>query len=141
MDIYQPYGHAPELLFDGDWDNLTPWMKHEVRIKSLPKYIDPVRTGLTMVPETDPAEFTAQYDDADSCANTGSLFAWVGTTKADKYGNGSMRSFSEDLCLDDFIGNSIEIRGVYSAWESMYDVIACGNVVEVPCPERPRQFW
>ena len=138
MDIYQPYGHAPELLFDGDWDNLTPWMKHEVRIKSLPKYIDPVRVGIV---DGANAATTTQYDDADSCANTGSLFAWVGTTKADKKGNGSMRSFSEDLCLDDFIGNSIEIRNVYSAWESDYAVLACGNVVEVPCPQRPRQFW
>ena len=45
MDIYQPYGSEPELLFDGDWDGLTPWSKAEVRIKSLPKYIDPERYG------------------------------------------------------------------------------------------------
>ena len=141
MDIYQPYGSNPEILFDGDWDNLTPWSKAEVRIKSLPKYIDPVRTGLTAVPDSDPAAFTAQYDDADSCANTGSLFAWIGTAKANSRGDGSLRAFSDDFCLEDFIGNAIEVRGAYSAWESDYAVLACGNVVEVPCPQRPRTYW
>ena len=77
-----------------------------------------------------------QYDDLDSCDNTGSLFAWIGTSKADKYGNGSIRSFSEDLCLEDFIGNAIEVRGPYSAYDSDYAVLACGNVVEVACPPR-----
>ena len=134
MDIYQPYGSHTELLFDGDWDGLTPWNNHEVRIKSLPKYIDQVRTGLSGMPPT------IQFDDLDSCHNTGSLFAWVGTTRADKYGNGSLRSFSDDLCLEDFIGNAVEIRGPYSAYESDYAVIGCGNVVEVPCPQRPR-LW
>ena len=136
MDIYQPYGEAPELLFDGDWDGLTPWKKHEVRIKSLPKYIDPVRTGLTGMPET------AQFDDLDSCDKTGSLFAWVGTSIADKDGNGSLRSISEqDMCLEDFIGHAIEIRGAYSHFDSSYPILACGNVVEVPCPQRPRTYW
>jgi hypothetical protein len=65
----------------------------------------------------------------------------VGTSKADKHGNGSLRSFSDDLCLEDFIGNAIEIRGAYSAYESDYAILACGNVVEVPCPQRPRTFW
>ena len=135
MDIYQPYGSDPTLLFDGDWDGLTPWSKAEVRIKSLPKYIDSVRTGLGGPPPT------AQYDDRDTCANTGSLLAWVGTSRADKYGNGSLRSFADDICLEDFIGNAIEIRGAYSAYKSDYAILACGNVVEVPCPQRRRTHW
>lgn len=135
MDIYQPYGSDPELLFDGDWDGLSPGKKHEVRIKSLPKYIDPVRTGRVTA-------MTAQYDDLDSCDLTGSLFAWVGTSIADKYGNGHLRSISsDDLCLEDFIGNAIEIRGTYSAFESDYAILGCGNVVEVPCPQRRRTYW
>ena len=136
MDIYQPYGEAPELLFDGDWDGLTPWKKHEVRIKSLPKYIDPVRTGLTAgTPDI------AQFDDLDSCDLTGSLLAWVGTSRADKHGNGSLRTFNDDVCLEDFIGNAIEVRGAYSAYNSGYAILACGNVVEVPCPQRRRTYW
>jgi len=79
-----------------------------------------------------------QFDDLDSCDLTGSLLAWVGTTKADKYGNGSLRSFSDDLCLDDFIGNAIEIRAAYSAYNSDYAILACGNVQEVACPPRTR---
>jgi len=141
MDIYQPYGHAPELLFDGDFDGLTPGSKHEVRIKSLPKYIDPVRLGLFDHDEDAATDPRAQYDDADTCANTGSLLAWVGTSRADKYGSGSLRSLSDDLCLEDFIGNAIEIRGTYSAYESTYAILACGNVREVACPPRPRYYF
>ena len=129
MDIYQPYGHAPELLFDGDWDGLTPWSRHEVRIKSLPKYINPIEGW-------ENNELIDFLDDADSCRNTGSHFAWIGSSKADKHGNGSIRSYSEGFCLDDFMGQAIEIRGTYSAYESLYAVLACGNVVEVPCPPR-----
>ena len=142
MDIYQPYGSEPELLFDGDWDGLTPWSKAEVRIKSLPKYINPERLGtVATTPEFAGIVYDTQFDDLDSCDLTGSLLAWVGTSKADKHGNGSLRSFSDDLCLEDFIGNAIEIRGAYSAYESDYAILACGNVVEVPCPQRPRTFW
>lgn len=143
MDIYQPYGSEPELLFDGDWDGLTPWSKAEVRIKSLPKYINPERFGKVALGAAwvEGPAFTTQFDDLDSCDLTGSLLAWVGTSKADKHGNGSLRSFSDDLCLEDFIGNAIEIRGAYSAYESDYAILACGNVVEVPCPQRPRTFW
>jgi len=144
MDIYQPYGSEPELLFDGDWDGLTPGKKHEVRIKSLPKYIDPVRTGRVPISDDEYGfgdASTTQFDDLDSCAYTGSLLAWVGTSKADKYGNGSLRSLSDDLCLEDFIGNAMEIRGAYSAYDSDYAILGCGNVVEVPCPQRPRTFW
>jgi hypothetical protein len=138
MDIYQPYGSDPELLFDGDWDGLTPGEKHEVRIKSLPKYIDPFRTGISGGAGVE----TAQFDDLDSCADTGSLFAWVGTSIADKNGDGSLRSISElDMCLEDFIGNAIEIRGPYSHFDSTYPILGCGNVVEVPCPQRPRTYW
>jgi len=145
MDIYQPYGEAPELLFDGDWDGLTPWSKQEVRIKSLPKYVDPVRFGskTVVIPNLTgdgPAIVSqvVQIDDLDSCANTGSLLAWVGTSRADRYGNGSLRSLSDDLCLEDFIGNAIEIRGAYSAYNSDYAILACGNVQEVACPPRTR---
>jgi hypothetical protein len=138
MDIYQPYGSDPELLFDGDWDGLTPWSKAEVRIKSLPKYIDSDRTGITV--HTSGAN-TAQFDDLDSCAKTGSLLAWVGTSRADSRGNGSLRTFNDDLCLGDFIGKAIEVRGAYSAYDSDYAILACGNVVEVPCPQRQRTYW
>ena len=140
MDIFQPYGSEPELLFDGDWDGLTPWSKAEVRIKSLPKYIATERYGKIPLDDAQ-IDFDTQFDDLDSCDLTGSLLAWVGTSKADKHGNGSLRSFSDDLCLEDFIGNAIEIRGAYSAYESDYAILACGNVVEVPCPQRPRTFW
>ena len=44
LDIYQPYGHEPMLLFDGDWDNLQQESiyalrypsKYEVAVNSLP---------------------------------------------------------------------------------------------------------
>ena len=122
LDIYQPYGRNPELLFDGDWDNLNPGRKHEVAIKSLPKYI------------ADPEDYDA-IRRPDWCGNTGSTLAWVGTAKADKYGGGSLRVFKDDLCLEDFIGNSVEIRGTYNNWQSDHlAVLACGNVVEVECP-------
>jgi hypothetical protein len=64
MDIFQPYGSEPELLFDGDWDGLTPWSKAEVRIKSLPKYIDPERYGRVLISQED---YDTQFDDLDRC--------------------------------------------------------------------------
>ena len=97
MHIYQPPGDAA-LLFDGDWDGLTPWAKHEVRIKALPPC----------------HEASLRPDDIvmdETCEDTGSLFAWVGTAKGEKNGSGHIRTLVDDICLDDFLGNAIEIKG------------------------------
>ena len=96
MHIYQPPGDAA-LLFDGDWDGLTPWAKHEVRIKSLAPCAMPAAVEVIVMDET--------------CEDTGSLFAWVGTAKGEKNGSGHIRTLVDDICLDDFLGNAVEIRG------------------------------
>lgn len=146
LDIYQPYGSNPELLFDGDWDGLKYGLKYNIAIKSLPKYD-------TRALELDPAN--NDYDAIlrpDYCGLTGSTLAFVGQTKGDKYGGGKLRSFSDELCLEDFIGNSVDIRLAYYAYNESpmttvandnidgNDLLACGNVVEVECPPLERRY-
>jgi len=55
MDIYQPYGASPSLLFDGDWDGLDHHQKHEVAIMSLPKFegVNQVEAVVLCDPKTD----------------------------------------------------------------------------------------
>ena len=65
----------------------------------------------------------------ENCEDTGSLFAWVGTAKGDKNGGGHLRTLVDDICLHDFLGNAVEIRGKYSAYGNRYgDILACGAV-------------
>ena len=151
MDIYQPRGHSPKLLFDADFDflqqesiySLRYPSKFEVAVNSLPVGGNPANplfaAGQTLHASSNRNFFPRQ----DKCEDTGSTFDWIGTTRADDDGNGHLRTLSDgDYCLEDIIGRSVEIRGRYEwALRPQLKVLACGNIVPVACPPSPEYYF
>ena len=152
LDIYQPYGAEPMLLFDGDWDNLQQEdiyalrypSKYEVRVKSLPTGGNPTPwDALETANEMMGMDFLELLPREDKCEDTGSLFSWIGTALSDDDGGAHLRTFNNDgYCLEDIIGRSMEIRGRYEWFQrKQLKVLACGNIVEVACPPRPEYHF
>lgn len=147
LDIYQPYGREPMLLFDGDWDNLqqeSRWelrypSKYEVAVNTLPtgghptpwEALETANTALDLTPRE------------DKCEDTGATYSWIGTALAEDDGGAHLRTFNDDgYCLGDIIGRSMEIRGRYEWFQrDQLKVLACGNIVEVACPPRPEYHF
>merc|ERR1712151_47700 len=147
LDVYQPYGREPMLLFDGDWDNLQQefrWplrypSKYEVAVNTLPigghptpwEALETANTDLDLTPRE------------DKCEDTGATFSWIGTALAEDDGGAHLRTFNDDgYCLEDIIGRSMEIRGRYEWFQrNQLKVLACGTIVEVACPPRPEYHF
>jgi len=56
----------------------------------------------------------------DRCDNNGlgTTFEWLGSSKTDRNGDLNMRVFNDDVCMEDIIGRSVELRGKYGDFQN-----------------------